>query len=329
MSRLKRHLAGWSGPLILTLALYGAGSLQFARASSPQALHIAVAGVQRDYLLVAGEPLPPGPRPLVLLLHGHLGTAANALGTGPRPSPLSQWLRIAERERIYVAALQGLVGPDHHTGWRDCRGDDSRNPAADDVAFAAAVAHELIDDGRVDSARIYVMGMSNGAMMSFRLALEMQPAPAAIAAVSGAMAAHSGCVQPQRPVSVLIIQGTADPLVPYQGGAVGLGHHRTSEVIGAEAGRDFWLQADGLSRETPRLDEIPHLGLDDTRAQRMIYGAPGGPQVEFIRIVDGGHVEPSRAFHYGRLYGRIVGEQNHDFESAEEAWRFFAGQHAP
>ena len=107
-----------------------------------------------------------GPRPLVILLHGHLGSTKNALGDGVRPSPLSAWLDIVDRERILVVALQGLKGPDGHTDWHDCRTDAPGNPRGDDVTFASAAARDLIAAGRVDAHRQYDMGTSNGAMMS-------------------------------------------------------------------------------------------------------------------------------------------------------------------
>ena len=59
----------------------------------------------------------------------------------------------------------------------------------------------------------------------------------------------------------------------------------------------------------------------------MRYGADAGPQVELLIIEHGGHVEPSLRFHYGPLYEHFVGVQNRDFESAEQAWTFFAPKH--
>lgn len=84
-------------------------------------LTINIKGQRRDYILVTPNVRPHGARPLVLILHGHIGTAANALDAGFAPSPLSAWPEIAEREKIYVAALQGLKGADGRTGWHDCR----------------------------------------------------------------------------------------------------------------------------------------------------------------------------------------------------------------
>ena len=295
----------------------------------PQAGRIDIDGRSREYLLVTPGAMPAGPRPLVMVLHGHTGTAANALGEGRSPSPLSAWLDIAAREKILVAALQGLKGNDNQTGWNDCRADAGNNPDGDDVAFAAAVARRLITSGRVDARRIYVMGMSNGAFMSLRLALQMQPRPAAVAAAAGTMAEQSECPDLPRAVSVLLIHGTADPLVPYGGGQVGLGRQRDrGGAQSVTATIDYWLRADGLQKARPASFTFPHTGKGDTRASRQTWGADAGPQVQLITVDKGGHVEPSRRYDYPLLYSAIVGPQNHDLEAAEEAWSFFSGKRA-
>src|SRR5215467_7244981 len=122
------------------------------------------------------------------------------------------------------------------------------------------------------------MGMSNGAIMTLRLALEMQPAPAAVAAVAGTMAAKSECAGPPRPISVLLIHGTQDPLVPYTGGGVGFGERRDrGSVVSVAATRDFWLRADGLQNAKPVETSFAHDGDDATRARKATYGQDIGP----------------------------------------------------
>jgi polyhydroxybutyrate depolymerase len=319
--RIPRMAAPRRSPWVLASAL-SLAALE-AGAASRQPASLTSGGERRDYILVAPDTAPDGPRPLVLVLHGHLGTAANALGDGSRPSPLSAWVDIVDREKILVVAPQGLKGADNQTGWHDCRRDDTNNPRSDDVAFISAVVRQLVADKRADPARIYAMGMSNGAMMSLRLALEMQPAPAAIVAASGTMAAQSECAGASRPVSVMVMHGTDDPLAPYTGGTVGARGRGRGSVTSVEATRDFWLKANGLTGATPTQYEFPHGGNDATRAIKTSYGDDAGPQVVVLTIRNGGHVEPSRRFHYGRLYSRLVGQQNRDLESADEAWSFF------
>ena len=295
-----------------------------AQAAVQQQLSINTTGGPREYILAAPANSAGGPRPLVVLLHGHIGTAANALGQGKTPSPLSAWLNIADREQLLVVALQGLKGGDKNTGWHDCRLDATEDPTADDVGFVEGVVGGLVRAGRADPHRIYIMGMSNGGMMSYRLALEMHPVPAAIAAVSSTMASQTACGETPPKVSVLLINGTDDPIVPYAGGKVGLRGFKTGVVIGAEATRDFWLRADGLTQVPAVGYNFPHLSSgDSTRANRLTWGPNSGPQVEMITIQNGGHIEPSLIYHYDWFYHQLVGAQNSDFESAEEAWSFF------
>lgn len=310
--------AALAAAVLLTLSSCAARPVLAAQ----QTLSIAMPDGQRQAILVDGG--GGGPRPLVLVLHGHIGTAANALGEGSHPSPLSQWVAIAEREHLLVAALQGNVGSDKHTGWHDCRVDAIEDPQSDDVGFAQAVVDQLVQSGRADPHRLYIMGMSNGAMMSYRLALELHPAPAAIAAVSGLMPARSACTDTPRPVSVLIIQGTADPIVPFAGGKVGLRGYKTGSVLSFDASRDFWLRADGLAGTPGMAYAFPHQSDSGSlSATRITYGPAAGPQVETIVVQNGGHIEPSLRYHYGWLYHQLVGQQDADFESAEEAWAFF------
>src|SRR5580765_2919223 len=106
---------------VATLGLCAALAVSAAPAAQRETRNIRVEGQQREYILAAPDGAPAGRRPLVLVLHGHLGTADNAMGQGVRPSPLSVWPDVVDRERILVAALQGLKGSDRRTGWHDCR----------------------------------------------------------------------------------------------------------------------------------------------------------------------------------------------------------------
>ena len=288
-------------------------------AAAPIPQSIQTADGTRTYLLLQSG--AAGPRPLVILLHGHMGSAKQALAQGP----LAAWNAISVREGVIVAALDGVKGPDGHTGWNDCRGDASGNPKTDDVAFVKAVIERLVRESRADPSRVYLMGMSNGAMMTLRLALQLDPKPAAFCAVCGLMTLEgSPCVgAAPRTVPALLIDGTADPLVPFEGGQVHFFKKLRGGVASAEQSVDFWLKADGLDQTQPVASVFPHLDkADPTRAEKQVWGV-GADQVEFIRIQGGGHAEPTLDHPYGALYRAFTGKQNRDFESAEEAWAFF------
>lgn len=285
----------------------------------------------RHVLVATPDRAAAGPRPLVVLLHGHGGSAAQLLGQQHTAAPLSVWLQIAEREGWLLAAPDGLNGADGHPGWNDCRSDAANNPRSDDVGLLAALIDEMVSRQQADPARVFLMGMSNGGMMSFRAAAALGPRLAAFATVSAAMPADLSCVPTPHPLSALIVAGTADPLVPYAGGEVHfMSRVSRGRVLGAQASAAYWRELARLPAEPWRRESLPHRdSADPTRAERTVWGAdPAKLQVELLRIEGGGHIEPSLSQRPRRLYTSIVGEQNGDLEMAEEAFAFFKGKRA-
>ena len=292
-------------------------------AASPLPQSIQTPDGTRTYLLL--QPAAVAPQPLVILLHGHMGSAKQALTQGP----LAAWTTISAREGVLVAALDGVKGGDGHSGWNDCRGDVSGNPKTDDVAFVKAVIERLVREAHADPKRVYIMGMSNGAMMTLRLALQLEPAPAAFCAVCGLMSEGAPCGGAGRPIPALLIDGTEDPLVPFSGGQVHFYKKLRGGVVSADQTVAFWRAAEGLGQAQTVSSEFPHRDPSDpTRALKSVWGASNGPQVEFIRVEGGGHAEPTLDHAYGMLYRAFTGKQNRDFESAEEAWAFFKNKRA-
>lgn len=287
----------------------------------------------RKALLVEADKPRAGLRPLVLLFHGHTGSAAQVLGEKRlSPSPLAQWVEIAKRDDVLVVALDGAKGADGEQGWNDCRRDALNNPHTDDVAFARAVARKLIDEKRADPARIYAMGMSNGGMMVFRLGQQM-PELTAFVAVSAAMAADSVCPEPAvAAVAALIISGDADPLVPWKGGQVKFGRSAPrGGVIPVPTSFSIWAAAHELDARKAQSREIPpQFRNDATRGRISFFGAsPVASPVTLVQVENGGHVEPSLEHRYRTLYLRVVGQQSSIFESAEFAWDFLKNKKRP
>lgn len=310
---------------LLAVALCAASP--FLRAEQPRELRVTTPDGPRRALVIDGG-RGTTRRPVVLLFHGHGGSAENVLGTGGlAKSPLSAWVDIARREGLLVVALEGLKGSDHQRGWRDCRADaDDNQPVADDLAFARDVVDRLQQEGLADPARLYAMGMSNGGMMVLRLGLQM-PELAAIAAVSASMAADSRCPQsPRADMAMLIISGDADPLVPFAGGQVGFRKARPrGAVIPVPEVFARWARAHGQDPSAASETLLrPALPADATVARLRFTGTSlAQSSVAFVQVEGGGHVEPSLAHRYGGLYLRLVGPQSSAFESAELAWTFF------
>lgn len=281
-------------------------------------------GLERRYRIR----LPAGGRPptaLVFLLHGHTDTIARL--TGPR-SPMAPWTAIADREGLVLVAPQGLRGSDGKTGWNDCRADAGINPDEDDAGFLIALSATLERAHHLTHARHYVVGISNGGMMALRMAIEHPQWTTAAGAIVAAMPARSECAPPRRAVPVMFVNGTADPLVPFDGGPVAerYGGQRGA-VLSTPGSIALWTRLAGAGA-TPARVPLPDLDRNDdsTVVEETWSTRDGRPAVRLLRVAGGGHTEPSRTYRYPRRLHPLLGAQNGDVEVADALWRFFAAQ---
>ncbi|MCG6191178.1 extracellular catalytic domain type 1 short-chain-length polyhydroxyalkanoate depolymerase [Maribellus maritimus] len=176
--------------------------------------HISIERKARTYLLN----LPPNYYesrnfPLVIALHGTGGDAyqfENDYG----------FTKTANDNQFVVVYPEG-VRSDGILGVRTWNAgtccDYAMENNIDDVEFIKELIDRLESKYKIDSKRIYVTGMSNGGMLTYRLACELSDKFAAIAVVSGTMLTNQSC-NPSRPVPVLHIHSTLDTKVPPLGG---------------------------------------------------------------------------------------------------------------
>jgi polyhydroxybutyrate depolymerase len=285
----------------------------------------------RNYFVVDASGPATTKRPVIILLHGHGASAAFMVG---RESFLryrsDEWLRLAERENVMLLVPDGTKASDGKRAWNDCRADATTNATSDDVGFIDALIDTAIAQFNADPERIYVFGASNGGGMAYRLGIEISPRLAAIAVQSALMPAQSRCGAPTQALSVFITHGTRDKIAPYGGGEVGAwGLHGRGSGISAE-------ESVAIRRNRARLPDPPseyRFPLRDasgaTSATRFVWGAdPAGIQVEFLRVDGGGHTAPSTTQELPWLLRRLLGEVNHDVETASEVWDFFKPKRA-
>jgi polyhydroxybutyrate depolymerase len=176
--------------------------------------------------------------------------------------------------------------------------------------------------------------MSNGGIMSFRLAEQMQPRPAGVVAVSASLPLHSTCPL-TRAVPLLMIDGNADPVMPYAGGEIGVDR---GLMLGAErTASAYAMLSEGkppvLSPQAPPLTPRSsiaeaHQAGDATTADLLVYTPTNAAlPVELLRINGGGHIEPSIAHHPPKAYAAMIGTQSTSIEAAEFAWQFLRTLH--
>jgi len=311
--------------------LLAAGSLNLAQASTIVDYTLLRPEGRRHYIVAEPDRLARSNRPTIILLHGHGASAAFMVGIESFGTYKAQdWIRLAERERVMLIAADGIKGSDGKQAWNDCRADATTNATSDDVGFLAALIDTAVAELGADPERIYVFGGSNGGGMAYRLGIELAPRLAAIGVQSALMPIASRCKAPTHPISVFVSHGTADGIAPYNGGKVGhwLLHGRGSGVS-ADESVALWRRLAGLP-ETPASFRLPHLqSSDPTSATRYVWGNdPARVQVELMRIDGGGHVQPSKAEELPWILRKLVGNMNHDVDTAEEAWNFFKDKRA-
>jgi len=286
----------------------------------------------RNYLVMQPASAARSLRPLVILLHGHGGSAEFMLGQVPILGYTAPaWRLLAEREGLLLIAANGVDGADGNSAWNDCRADAASNSTADDVGFISALIDKAILEDHADPKRIYVFGHSNGGGMAYRLGIELGPRLAAIGVQSMVMAAHSSCKPAAFPLPVFVSHGTQDKVIPFGGGAMG-GAVLTNRGSGvsAEESVAIWRRLAALP-EKPAVYHFPHLNPGDpTSAARFVWGSdPHGLQVCFLRIEGGGHVHASKTEEFPPQLRKLVGEMNHDADTVEEVWAFFKDKRAP
>ena len=278
-------------------------------------------GLARKFHFYAPEGLIDGEAyPLVMLMHGHGGSSDQMLGLSGMKAPYRIWLDIAEREKVFILVPEGVISPDDKLGWNDCRADTVTNPSTDDVGFLVGLSEAMADVYPIDENRFYASGTSNGGHMSLRLAIEAGEHFAAVAPLLAALPTDSNCSEPDTQVALMLINGTNDEILPYDGGQVAGSRGGVFSTLDTIA---TWRTLNQNTAEAS-VGNLPDINTEDeSTVVRTDYAGPTQLQdVTLVTIDGGGHTVPSIEEQYSNFYERMVGTQNHDVEMAELVWGF-------
>lgn len=310
-------LAGpWAGPSWLA----GVHAATAPQAAVPGSLWFG--GLERTYRVYVPVSLDRSRRAaLVIVLHGGGGT-----GDGMQKLTRGGFNRLADRDGFVVVYPDGL---DRH--WNDGRGVTSyraHRENVDDVGFLGALVDHLARSVPIDRARVYATGISNGGLMSFRLAREAATLVTAVAPVAISMSEQIAQMrQPVRSVPVVMIPGVDDPLVPYGGGAIGFaaarnqGRADVGRVLSIADTTRYWVEHNQCARAPSITMEPDRDPEDGTRVRREVYGpCRDGTEVALYAVEGGGHTWPG-GLQY--LPARIIGRTSRDIDANEVIWSFF------
>ncbi|MBW6473769.1 MAG: hypothetical protein K0B14_11625 [Anaerolineaceae bacterium] len=257
----------------------------------------------RKYLLHVPEGYDPSvPTPLVISIHGFAEWPAHQMN-------LSHWNELADEGNFIVVYPRGSGFP---LRWRT----NGLGESLLDVQFIADLIDSLEEDYNIDPRRIYVNGLSNGGGMSFQLACKLSDRIAAFGGVSGAYVLAWQDCHPERPLPAIIFHGTADPIVPFEGGpseSFNVPFPNIQEWVKQLAGKNG---CDPQAVEIFQQGEVSGQGFRNCDLQA---------DVDFYIIDAGGHSWPGG----DPLPQWIVGHTSDDINTTRTMWKFFFNHPMP
>jgi polyhydroxybutyrate depolymerase len=266
-------------------------------------------GIERSYRIHVPDSYDDAiSTPLVMAFHG-------GRGTGRSMEKLTGLSVLADTEGFIVVYPDG-----YERQWNDGRNIDryaSHRENIDDVGFISSLIDHLGQSWNIDADRVYLTGMSNGALFCHRLACENPDRIAAIAPVEGTILERwTRECQPSRPIPVCIIKGLEAPLF-----------EKESKRLSASETAQFWASHNGCS-PTPNVDYEADTDPDDgTRVRREVYECGSSArEVVFYAIEGGGHTWPGGWQYYPE---DVIGRTSRDIDATRLIWEFFARHRRP
>ncbi|NLI76095.1 MAG: esterase [Candidatus Riflebacteria bacterium] len=283
---------------------------------------LSIGGHERRFLLY----VPPGvtgasaPMPLVLAIHGGGGNMWSfSRFVDFRPLAASEGFLLAYPNAFDKNWNEGRVNflPEH-ANLRD----------VDDVRFLTSLVAAVGKEYPVDAKRVFAAGISNGGFMSQYLAIRDSGTFAAIAAVTATMGeAVAASFTPTLPVSVMIINGTEDPLVPYDGGEVKILRTKRGRCVSTAVAVDKWVTFNGCA-SPPAVAVWPDVDPDDgcLVTASTWSGGRAGTEVVLLKVAGGGHTWPGGGQY---LPQGLIGRVCRDFAATTVIWQFFRSHPRP
>ncbi|MFY0643880.1 MAG: prolyl oligopeptidase family serine peptidase [Bacteroidia bacterium] len=269
---------------------------------------------ERSFYLYVPKRIKKSP-PVLFCLHG-------GGGNGPNTASLTngKFNEIAEREGFIVVYPEGI-----EKQWNDGRKGDqvtSWKENIDDVGFLSEVVDWLDSAYSIDRNEVFTSGMSNGGFMSNRLICDRSDLFKGAAVITASMSLdYLPKCNPSNSVSLIVINGTDDPLVPYNGGSIKVLGKERGNVMSTSDYMDFWKSKNQCSvqHEAQKLEDKAD---DGTEISVTRYSdCANSSQLILYTVEGGGHTWPGGKQYLGE---RLIGKTSQEFNACELIWDFFA-----
>ncbi len=262
---------------------------------------IQIEGNYRTFHFKEPASLKPGGS-LVFVLHGSGGNGLNMM------SQTAEFEEKAGNENALLVYPNG-----YKKYWNECRKAASSIANKEDIneaAFFDAMIKYFVDKYKIDNKHVFAIGTSGGGHMCYKLALTM---PGKFAAVTALIAnlpddANMDCAENGVPIPIMIVNGTDDPVNPYEGGMMKGGNFVMGTVRSTEQTFQYWAQLAGYHRN-PTKETVPDKDPGDGKVvERYFYKDHGKPEVVLLKVIGGKHDYPN------------------DIDVHIEGWEFFKRQ---
>ena len=278
---------------------------------------VALQGIERHYWLHNAEAAAAAPVPVVVHLHGLRGEDEAIAGRSDYGehewSPLDSAASAEGFAVVYPTAYRGQWSM--FDGLSRAALEDGT--PIDDVGFIFAAVEQVADAGIADLDRVYLSGISDGAIMAYRLLCQPASPFAAAVPLVGTMAeAHRDACAAAYVPPIMVIAGTNDRILPYDGWLF-----PTGRELSVPETLEHWRRLHGCDGQDARFldDREP---ADDSRVLEVTWtGCARDGAVKLLRVEGGGHSVP-RFRPVSDEWRQRSGGHNQDIESAEEVWRF-------
>jgi|JI8StandDraft_1071087.scaffolds.fasta_scaffold85371_2 polyhydroxybutyrate depolymerase len=225
-----------------------------------------------------------GKIPLLLVFHGGGGTPEGMIGLDQ-----GKLLDLAKEHKIAIAYMRGK-----NNSWNDLRDDpisEAHINQHEDVLYTSLFLDQITKKYSIDIKQVYGAGISNGGMMSLRLACEIPDRFVSITAFTASLPikAKELC-NPSQAIHLNIVNGSKDPIVPYEGGEVSLFRKSRGSILSTMESAELFANA--YRCYSPQNYSIPKILLDDPTSLIVKEWICRQGSVQTITVQEGGHSWP-------------------------------------